>query len=508
MIPEQQRDVFDVLSDPATYGPGVTEVERIDTHISAVFLAGDRVYKLKRAVWLPFLDFSSVEQRHLACLAELAINRRTAPRLYLDVVAVTRQADGRLALGGVGQPVDWVVKMARFDQDSLFDRMAASGRLTREIALALADEVADFHSKAEIRPAWGGEDGLRLTLDSNAVCFAQYIPAVFDAVQAGMVTEGSLAWLTRLSLLLEQRRGAGLIRLCHGDLHLGNICLVDGQPLLFDAVEFNQDFASIDVLYDLAFLLMDMRARGLPELACVVFNRYLERRDDIAGLAALPLFLSMRAAIRAHVSAAMASAAADDPQRRAAHAYMDMAQAYLTPKSPRLLAVGGLSGSGKSRLARDLAPWVGAAPGALTLRTDVLRKRLMGVAPEMRLPPEGYSPEMTDRTYRTLYDDAARALDTGHSVIADAVFSRAEQRDAIEAVAVRLGVPFAGLWLDAEPAVLRERVATRTRNASDATVAVVERQLGYDLGSIGWRRIDASGDRMQTLAAARSSLGI
>lgn len=506
MAPEQQSEVFALLSSPETYGAGVTRVERIDTHISALFIAGDRVYKLKRAVRLPFLDFTSLDSRHRACLAEIEINRRTAPQIYLGVTAVTRQADGRLTLNGDGTPMDWLVVMSRFDDRNLFDRLAAAGRLNRDHARALADAVAALHEAAAPRPDWGGEAPLFTTIDTNALCFARDIPGRFDPTAAGRATEGALAWLTRLTPLLEARRAGGRVRQCHGDLHLGNICLVDGLPLLFDAIEFNDDFACIDVLYDIAFLLMDLRARGLPEMANWVFNRYLDRTGDLDGLAALPLFLSLRAAIRAHVSAAIARNGGGEPHWAEAQAYLDAACRYLSPPPARLLAVGGLSGSGKSRLARDIAPYVGAAPGAVVLRTDVLRKRLMGVEPEVRLPPEGYSPEMTERTYALLYEQVERALKAGHAVIADAVFARPEQRDAVAALATPLGVRFDGLWLEAAPEVMRKRIEMRRGNASDATVAVLQQQLGYDIGPMAWPRLDSSGPKDATLKNARRRL--
>ena len=493
-----QEEVIALLSDPATFGAAVT---RIDTHISGVFLVGAMAYKLKKAVSFPFLDFSGLDQRRRACLDELRLNRRTAPGIYREVTAVTREADGRLAIGGQGRPVDWLVVMNRFDEEGLLDRLAAAGRLSREQVLALADHVAEFHRTAEPCPAYGGEKGLRLTIDTNDRCFAR-LP-LFDRVAVSRLTEASLAALAALAPRLERRRAEGLVRRCHGDLHLGNICLQDGHPTLFDAIEFNEDFACIDVFYDLAFLLMDMEARGLPDMANWVMNRYLERTGDFDGLAALPLLLSLRAAIRAHVTAAM-------PEASAVRAldYFRRAVAYLQPAAPRLLAVGGLSGSGKSRLARMLAPLVGRPPGAVVLRSDVLRKRLMGVAPEVRLPAEAYAPEIGERTYQALYAEAEQALAAGQAVVADAVFAEPAQRRAIEEQARIRKVPFAGLWLDAAPEVMEKRIVNRRGNASDATPAVLERQLSYDLGAIGWLRIDSSGDRDTTVDQARKALGL
>ncbi|HIJ61229.1 MAG TPA: AAA family ATPase [Rhodospirillaceae bacterium] len=491
-----QSEVTALLSDPGTFG---AEVRRIDTHISIVFLAGPRAYKLKREVRFPFLDFSSVEQRRQACLAELRLNRRTAPEIYLEVTAVTREADGRLAIGGQGLPVDWLVVMNRFDEDNLLDRMAAAGRLTRDQVLALADHIAAFHAQAEPSPEFGGEKGLAFTIDTNDRCFAAH--ALFDTAEVKQLGEASRALLSAHAPLLEQRRAAGLVRRCHGDLHLGNICLLDGRPTLFDAIEFNDDFACIDVFYDLAFLLMDMEARGLPDMASWLMNRYLERTGDTGGLTLLPLLLSLRAAIRAHVTAAMPHTAAGR-----ALDYFRRAQTYLQPAPPRLVAVGGLSGSGKSRLARALAPFVGRPPGAVVLRSDVLRKRLMGVAPEVRLAAEAYAPEITRQTYLCLFDEAERALAGGQAVIADAVFAGPAERQAIEVRARRCGVPFAGLWLEASPEVMERRILGRRGNASDATPAVLERQLTYDLGAITWPRLDSSGARHETLADARNAL--
>lgn len=493
-----QEAVIALLADPATFGAAVT---RIDTHISMLFLAGSKAYKLKRAVRFPFLDFSEIELRRRACLEELRLNRRTAPGLYLEVVPVTRGGDGRLAIGGSGTAVDWLVVMNRFDQDCLLDRLAAAGRLDHGQILALADHVAQFHAAAEAAPDFGGEQGLRLTIETNAQCFAR-LPS-FEAAEAGRLTEASLAALAGVAPLLERRRAEGRVRRCHGDLHLGNICLLDGRPTLFDAIEFSEDFACIDVLYDLAFLLMDMEARGLPEPANAVMNRYLERTGDLGGLAALPLFLSLRAAIRAHVTAAIPGGDGE-----LALAYFRRASAYLRPVPARLLAVGGLSGSGKSRLARALAPGLGRSPGAVVLRSDVLRKQLMGVAPEVRLPPEAYTPEVTGRTYRMLYEECARVLAGGQSVIADAVFADADQRRTIEEQGRRQGVPFDGLWLEAAPRVMEQRIVSRRGNASDATPEVLRRQLDYDLGDITWTRVDSSGERRQTLADAQKALGL
>lgn len=262
------------------------------------------------------------------------------------------------------------------------------------------------------------------------------------------------------------RRDGGFVRQCHGDLHLRNILLSDGRPILFDAIEFNEALASIDVMYDLAFLLMDLEHRDLRGLANVVINAYLDATADEGGVALLPLFLSVRAAVRAHVSAANARRAPVLGERevliREARAYLDMALGYLAPEPARLDAIGGLSGTGKSRAARELAPLLGPAPVARILRTDVIR-RLGGVDIHERLGQHGYAPAMTERTYGRLFQLSERALAAGQAVVADAGFAGPDQRDAIASVARNAGVPFRGLWLEASPDVMARRVGERLR---------------------------------------------
>jgi aminoglycoside phosphotransferase family enzyme/predicted kinase len=503
---ENQDAIIALLADPRTHGAGVRDVERVDTHISALFLAGDRVYKLKRAVRFPYLDFSTAARRRAACEAEVALNRRTAPMLYLGTVAVTRERSGALALDGTGEPVEWLVVMRRFDQDTLFDRMAERGLLTAPLMEALAEAIARFHKAAEVRRDAGGAAGLRRATEGNARSFAEAPAGVFDAAQVERLAAATGRALDAAAPLLDARAAEGFVRRCHGDLHLRNICLVDGRPTLFDALEFDEALASIDVLYDLAFLLMDLGYRRLEALAAITFNRYLEETEDHGGLAALPLFLSSRAAIRAHVTASTIETARGDKRAalaEAARGYLDLALRFLDPPKPRLVAVGGLSGTGKSTLARGLAPAIGPFPGAVVLRSDVIRKELAGVDRLTRLGAEGYGPAMTRRVYDMLRTRAAAILRAGHAVITDAVYARPEERAALEAAARDAGVPFIGLWLEAPVQALESRLAERTGDASDATVSVLQLQRGLDTGGIDWRRVDAGGPPEATLARAR-----
>jgi hypothetical protein len=513
VIVEDQGEVIDFLLRPGTYG-AAGPVERIDTHISVVFLTGDRAYKLKRAVRFPYLDFSTPELRRRYCEAEVAVNRRTAPQVYEGVVAVTREADGGLKLAGTGEPVDWIVVMKRFEQASLFDRLAEREALTEELMSRVADEIASFHAAAEVRIDFGGLRSMEETVDGNIEALSRHGPAVFDADATERLNRLSRAALDRVGGLLEARRKGGRVRRCHGDLHLRNICLVEGRPVLFDAIEFSDDFACIDVLYDLAFLLMDLEHRGLRGLGNLVLNRYLASAEDplaeVQGLAALPLFLSSRAVVRAHTGADAAKSQPDDETGRRlleeARAYHRLAIEFLTPPRARLVAVGGLSGTGKSVLGRRLAPGFGAAPGAVILRSDVIRKHLMGEEELTRLGPAAYTEPATERVYGAIAERATAALEAGHAVIADAIFARPAQRRQIEAAARQAGAPVAGVWLEAPAAILEGRLASRAGDASDATVEILHKQLGYRLGEIAWHRIDASGSTSETVALVEAAL--
>ncbi len=510
VIVEDQSEVIAFLSRPETWGMREGAVARNETHASIVFLADGHAAKLKRAVRFPYLDYSTAERRQQFCQAEVEINRRTAPQIYRGVLPVVRTAAGQLALGGDGVPVDWVIDMARFDEGALFDRLAAEGRLDRFAMESLADEVAHFHADAERCTGFGGADGLRAVLDSNRDCFAETPAGILEPEDVGRLTSASGAALARLAPLLDARRSGGLVRHCHGDLHLRNIVVIDGRAVLFDAIEFDPAFANIDVLYDLAFLVMDLQYRGLDLLASIVLNRYLDSTGDAGGLAALPLFLATRAAIRSHIDAVAAGSQSQAESARdlaeRARRYLNLALSFLQPVQPHLVAIGGLSGSGKSRLGRELAPLLGAKPGARIVRTDSTRKRLAGVSLATRLGSQDYSAEMSRRTYQAVYDEAATALAAGRSVIADAVFATPEERAAIERVAEQAGVPFCGLWLQASPQLLEQRVIGRRNNVSDATPEVVRLQLSFDLGDIAWTRLDSSGEGDQTLRAALAVL--
>jgi hypothetical protein len=508
---DDQRDTITFLRDAASYGPDVERVDLVETHVSLVFLAGERAYKLKRAVALPYLDFSTAERRRQACEAELALNRRTAPDLYLQVRRLARTASGGLAFSDEGPAVDWVVVMRRFDQARLLDAMAAAGELGPRLIDALADHIAQFHAAAEKRPGQGGAAALAEVIETNHRCLLAARRAGLDRRSVDALREASLAALRGAAALLDARRDAGKVRRCHGDLHLRNICLLDGEPVLFDCLEFSDELASIDILYDLAFLLMDLELRGLGDLANRVLNRYLDRSGEDDGLAAMPLFLALRAAIRAHVTAAALESAAEDAapaMAETAARYLGLAHRALRPEPPRLVAVGGLSGSGKSTLAAGLAPALGPLPGARVLRSDVLRKLLFGAAPEAALPESAYTAAVSRRVYELLRSKAATALAAGYAAVIDAVSLTPAERRSFADAAKAAGVPFTGLWLDAPAATMKGRLRARRHDASDATPAVLASQLDRDPGPIDWLRIDAGGGPDAALAAARRAVAV
>ena len=511
---DEQREVIAFLRDPTSYTQNGGAVEVVETHCSLVFLAGGYAYKLKRAVKYPYLDFSSPALRQAACAAELRLNRRTAPQIYLGVRAISRHADGRLQWGrgedGSGTPIDFVVVMRRFDQRDLFDNMAARGALAAPLLYALCAHIAAFHADAERCPAQGGGAAMAAIAETAIGVLRERRAAGFSAAQIDRVAAALRRELQGLGPLLDRRRDAGEVRRVHGDLHLRNVCLVDEKPVLFDCIEFSDDLASIDVLYDLAFLLMDLDHRGLCDFANLVLNRYLDLTGEDDGLAAMPLFLALRAAIRAHVTATMAEHGwgGADPAAEIAQAcrYLAAAEATLAPAPARLIAIGGLSGSGKSTLAAGLAPAVGRRPGARVLRSDVLRKLRFGSEPEQPLPPAAYAPEVTERVYRDLCARAAVALRAGYSVIIDAVALRPDERGAFAAVAADAGVGFAGLWLEAPAEAMAARLGARRGDASDASRDVLALQVAQPAGAVEWTRIDAAGNADATLAAARRAL--
>jgi len=500
MSQDEQEEVLDFLGDPTTYGDAL--VKRIDTHAASVFLVGRRALKVKRAVRFPVLDYSTLAKRQAACAAEIEVNRTFAPTIYRGVVAITREANGSLAIGGKGEPVEWAVEMRRFDETRTLDHLASE--IDARLADALGCAVARAHAAAPVLTSAGFVEALAEIVAQNDAELAGS-PALFAPDQVRALTAATRATLSRVRPLIAARERAGRVARCHGDLHLGNIVLIDGEPVLFDAIEFDPRIATGDVLYDLAFLLMDLIERRLRPAANIVLNRYImetQHTDDLDALVALPLYLSLRAAIRAKVAAERQIRDASIEQ--SARDYFALAQRLLAPPAPRLIAIGGLSGTGKSLLARALAPEILPEPGAVWLRSDVERKAMFGAAETKRLSPEAYTRDTTKRVYEVLYNKTRRVLDAGHSAIVDAVFADPAERASIAQAGA--GAGFRGLFLTTPMAIRINRVCKRAGDASDADAAVARAQEGYDLGVMEWQQIDGSGTPEETLQRTQAAL--
>jgi uncharacterized protein len=497
MDARMQERVFAFLTDPLRH----PLVHRIDTHAASVFLEGDRALKIKRAIAFPYLDYSTLEKRKAACDEEIQINRRFAPQIYRRVVPITLSSDGSLAVDGDGTPVEFAIEMARFDERQTIDHLAEAGHLDPDLVDAIADAIAASHVVAPLAPAEPWIKSIPAFIEGNTAAFRA--AGCFTAADIDDLHEASHSAFLRIRGLLEQRGRAGYVRRCHGDLHLGNIVLIERKPVLFDAIEFDPVMASVDVLYDLAFPIMDFIRYSRHAAANALLNRYLGKTSDenLDALAALPLFMSLRSAIRANVRLARLGRPSRDQAdiMPSARAYFELAQQLIDPSPPRLVAVGGLSGTGKSVLARGLAPFVAPPPGAVVLRSDVLRKQQFQVKETDRLPERAYQPEMTAQIYQILVQRAARILVQGHSVVVDAVFARETERAAIRDAA-RRHIPFAGLFLTADLATRASRVGRREQDASDATPEIAETQETYNIGRVDWAVIDASGTSEQTLA--------
>jgi len=500
-----QESVFALLTDSIKH----PDMRRIDTHAASVFLEGNRALKIKRAVRFPFLDYSTLAKRKAACDEELRINRPFAPQIYRRVLPITRDSDGALSIDGPGTPVEFAVEMTRFDERQTIDHLAEAGPIDPSLADAIADVIAASHELAYRAPEKSWVDSIAGLIEGYTMAFRD--AACFPPDDIEELGTASQEAFSRLRGLLEQRGRRGHVRRCHGDLHLANVVLIEGKPVLFDAIEFDERIASIDVLYDLAFPLMDFLRYGRQASANTLFIRYLAvtPSDNLDALAALPLFMSMRAAIRAHVM--LARSGADKAKNKAknietARGYFNLARELIHPPRPTLTAIGGLSGTGKSVLARDLAPVMAPQPGAVVLRSDVLRKQLLGVSVTDRLSASAYQPKVGERVYRELVQQAIRVLSQGHSVVVDAVFARETERAAIQKAAHETGIPFIGFFLVADLATRQSRVEDRKADASDATPEVAGQQETYSIGTVDWAIIDASGTPEATLRQCQTRI--
>lgn len=486
--------IADFLTDPAThYGAAV---DTIETHGAVVVLAADTAYKLKKPVDLGFFDFTNVEKRRAALQAELDLNAPAAPQIYRRLIWITREPDG-FAFDGPGQRVEPVLVMARFDQDALYSRIAKDGRLGLVEARSLAAMARMTHERASVCEDQDGHGRIRRVLDP---LIDRLDGAAPDAGAVAAVARNLEAAFDAGRDLLDARAAGGFVRRCHSDLHLNNIVRLDGEPVPFDALEFDEELATVDVLYDLAFLIADLARLGLRAEAAALAGQYLAEEDadlGAAGAALLDPFCAVRALVRA-----LTSFKRDGEGSKEGRQWFDLACEFARPRPARLVAVGGLSGSGKSTLADALALDLGGPAGLWVVKSDLERKAALGLDWNDRIPPDAYTKEAAGKVYERQRAKARAALEAGASVILDAVHLNPEDRDAVVELARRTGNPFIGIWLDADRKVLRDRVAARTNDPSDADVSVVEKQTSWDPGEIAWPRLDAGAGRAAVLEAA------
>lgn len=491
-----QAEIIAAIEGGAATGES-RPLKRLDTHMSHVFLSSTRAFKLKRSVRHAFWDMTSLEARRQACEAEFAVNQTLAPGLYEAVLPVVRGPDGAIQIGGEGEVADYVVSMQRFADGALLRDMADAGRLEADIVLQAVTAVAAFHAgQPPDRKAGHAADyqriisGLRRTEAAGASGLG--LTPASDILFGALERE-----LTRISPLIEARRRTGWVRRGHGDLHLGNICIFRGQVTPFDALEFDPALATADVIYDIAFLLMDLCAGGLDDLANRAMNHYwdiLVQAED--ALALLPFFMALRAAVRMAVSVE-AGALAD------AARYRSLGLELLHRRRPILLAIGGLSGAGKSTLAKAVAADLPGACGARVLQTDALRRTEARIGVGERLDHEAYKHQGRARIYRLLAERAREALLAHTSVVADGTFQEDTARAAIEGAA--RDVAFLAIWLDAPAQTRIVRVAQRQGDISDATPEIALQQVEPARLGETWQRVDARG-RTDVLAEVRRRL--
>ena len=475
------------LRDPAAYGHAVDEVSLIETHISAVLLAGEFAYKIKKPVAFGFVDFSTLEQRLRYCHEEIRLNRRLAPSLYLGVVPVTG-TPSRPLMDGAGQAIEYAVKMRRFPQECMADRLLEQDRIPHERMDELAGTVAAFHRtlpRAGAETVYGSRDVISNYMLQNFDHLAGAGERESDARAIAALRDWTRAELERCARLIEQRKADGFVRECHGDLHLGNVALIDDRLVIFDCIEFNPELRWIDVMSEVAFMAMDLEDRGKPAYAARFLNRYLERTGDYEGISLLRFYMTYRAMVRAKVRWLLANQpgldkAAGLQAKEQSLAYLRLAERYAAERRPALLITHGLSGSGKTFFTQTVLE----ALEAIRIRSDMERKRLFRIEPTTRAGygiDEGiYGKAAGDRTYGRLAELASRILKAGWPVIVDATFLDQERRDTFRALAQENNAPFLILHLHAGEAALRDRLRERSRegkDASDADVAVLEEQI-------------------------------
>ena len=479
----QPLSLINSLLQPKAYDPPVEKCALIETHISWVILAGPYAYKIKKSVNLGFLDFSTLEKRHFYCQEELRLNKRLAPAMYLSVVPITGTFD-HPQWGGDGEAIEYAVKMRAFPQEAQLDRLLAGGILQARHIDLLARHIASFHKQIDVAEATTLHGDPETVLQPVEENFKQIRQHVQDSQALHLLDElefWSGATAHTLHSYFIQRKSAGFVRECHGDMHLRNIAWIDDVPVLFDCIEFSPSLRWIDVMSDVAFLVMDLQDRKQPELARRFLNQYLEHTGDYAGVGVLRFYQVYRALVRAKIDAIRAHQTGIRQEEQAAaekdfFEYLDLALTYVRTSKPQLIITRGMSASGKSTVSQLLLEQL----GAIRLRSDVERKRLFGLKPEddgQAAPGKGiYSPEATQKTYGKLEELATQILDAGYPVIVDAVFLHHGEREQFRNLAKSRQAPFVILQCTADIETLYQRILQRTNDVSDADLKVLEMQ--------------------------------
>ena len=487
------------LREPQRYPHAVTDVTTVRTHISTLLLTDTRAYKLKQPLNLGFLDFTTLEQRRHACDEELRLNRRLAPEIYLQRIAITGTPDDP-TVGGDGPLLDWAVQMRRFDDDRLYDRLLERGELTASELDAVAAQLAAFHDQAAVADAaspWGTPAAIAEPTMDN---FAQLRELLGTDRRVEHLADWTQGQLEALAPLMEERRALGRVRECHGDLHLGNIVDCNGRPVIFDGIEFSPALRWIDVSSEVAFLDMDLRSRQRPDLAARFINSYFEHTGDYPGARLLAFYRAYRALVRAKVSGlrmrnTCADAESHEHARTAMERYLGIAAAETRPDHPRLILMHGLSGSGKSTVAQALVERL----GAMRLRSDVERKRLYGLDRNARTGAgvgEGlYGQQASERTYARLEELAGALLQAGMSVIVDAASLRLAERERFRDCARRAGAAFTVVDCQADVATLRARIRSRQAAGGDPSEADAS-VLDHQLATVEHLRADEAADTL------------
>ncbi|MGF1548092.1 MAG: AAA family ATPase [Thiotrichales bacterium] len=486
MNPEQHQRLILSLRRPGVLPGHAAAVDLVETHISSVLLTGTHAYKLKKPLDLGFLDFSTLEKRRICCEDEIRLNKRLAPSIYLDTVAITGSIEAP-DLNGPGEPIEYAVRMRQFDQSQLLNRLLPAGQVDAELIDTLAARIAAFHAEIAVAPPDSDFGTPEVAYFPMAQNFDQIRPLLDDPAQLAQlqrIADWTAAAYAELGPTLAERKAGGYIRECHGDMHLGNMTLHEGQVAIFDGIEFNPHLRWIDVISEVAFLTMDLTDRGAPALAQRLLNGYLEHTGDYAGVALLRFYQVYRAMVRAKVSSirlhqAGLPAAERADILRAYQSYADLAEHFTRAEIPLLVLMHGVSGSGKSWVSDVL---VEALP-AIRIRSDRERKRLLGdEATAGTLNTGLYAADATALTYARLLELATHLLAAGHSVVVDATFLKRDQRAAFQGLAQARGIGRGVVHTTAAVETLRRRIAARARaqgNISDADVTVLDYQLRH-----------------------------